>query len=159
MRRRACDEDVLGLDISVEKVVGVYVVKTRQNLEENALYTSYIHAFVISGLHELIQIAVHVLHADVQFLAVRVEENVEGTNEMGVCGQRFQKNDFSEFVTRREGFEGLFHGFDGDLQLVRLNQIVRTRRHLPLYPFEQLKHHCLGHVPGRHCQSCHHLSP
>ena len=39
---------------------------------------------VVAGLHQLVEIAVHVLHADVEIAGQRIEEDVESGHEVRV---------------------------------------------------------------------------
>lgn len=62
------------------------MVETGHDLVEDALDSSGIHTLVVTGLHELVEVTIHVLHADVKFSAQRVEEDVESGNKMGMRG-------------------------------------------------------------------------
>jgi hypothetical protein len=62
---RGGHEDVLGLDVAVEEVVGVDVLETLHDLEQDALDTCVVEILVVSGLHQLVQVALHVLHGNV----------------------------------------------------------------------------------------------
>lgn len=85
---RGCrNEDVFGFDVAMEEVVGVNVFKTLHDLIENALDTRVVEALVISRLHQLVKVALHVLHANMQLLAVGIQENVESRNEVRMCGE------------------------------------------------------------------------
>ena len=64
--------------------MGVNVIEATQDLVKNALDTLRIHAFVVSGFHQLVQVTVHVLHTNMQFSAVRVEEDIQGRNKVDV---------------------------------------------------------------------------
>jgi hypothetical protein len=109
-------EDVFGLDISVEEMMGVDVIETGEDLVQNAFDTPRVHAFVVPRFHELVQVAVHELHAYVQLFTERIQENVECGYQVGMCRQCSEKDDFSQFQTRGERVKGLFHGLDGNLQ-------------------------------------------
>jgi len=65
LRRGSGDKDILWLDITVEEVVRMYVVQTGKNLEENTLHAAGVEAFVVSRFHKLIEVAVHIFHANV----------------------------------------------------------------------------------------------
>jgi hypothetical protein len=52
--RRARNQDILGLDIAVEELVGVYVLEALHDLKQNALDACIVEDFVISRLHELV---------------------------------------------------------------------------------------------------------
>ena len=45
----------------------------------------------------------------------RIQENVEGGDEMGVKGKGSQEDDLSQLQARSKRVKGLFHGFDGHL--------------------------------------------
>lgn len=109
------DEDVLGFDVAMEELTGMDMVEARENLVEDALYVFSIQGLVVTRFHELVQVAIHVLHADVQFLGQWVEEDVEGWDDVRMRGKRSEEDDLAEFQARRERREGLLHGFDGDL--------------------------------------------
>jgi len=98
--RRGRNEDVFGLDVSVKEVVGVDMLEALHNLEQDALDAPIIKRLVIPRLHQLVQIPLHVLHADVQLFAERVQENVEGRDKVGVIWQGPEKDDFSKFQAR-----------------------------------------------------------
>lgn len=115
-RSVAGDEYVLGLDVAVEELVGVYVVEARQDLEEYGLDGLGLEGLVFSRLHELVEVAVHVLHADVQLLGARVEEDVIRGHQVRVLRQRAQEDDLAEIQTLGEGVVRLLHRLDGDLQ-------------------------------------------
>ena len=83
---RCRDEDVLGLDVAVEEVVLVDVLEARDDLEEDALDGGAVQALVVARLHELVEVAVHVLHGNVQLLAHGIQEDVEGGHKVGVVG-------------------------------------------------------------------------
>ena len=96
--------------------MSVDVFKAMHDLEQNALDAAIVQALVVASLHQLVEIALHVFHANVEFLAVGVQEDVEGRDEVRVLRDRSQKDDFSELEAWRQGLEGLLHGFDGDLE-------------------------------------------
>ena len=77
-------------------MVGVNVVETGQNLVQDALDVLAFEVLVIAGLHQLVQVTVHVLHADVQLVGERVKENVECRDEMRMHGKGAQEDDFAE---------------------------------------------------------------
>lgn len=91
------------------------VFQATEDLEQDAFNNSTIKRLVIPGLHQLIEVAVHVLHGDVQLLAKRVQEYIIGRHKMGMSWYRLEEYDFSEVHTLREGFEGLLHGLNGNL--------------------------------------------
>lgn len=71
----------------MEEVVTVDVLETRKDLIEDALHTSGIQAFVVAGFHQLIKITIHVLHTNMELFAERIEEDVKGRDEVGMCRQ------------------------------------------------------------------------
>lgn len=79
----------------MKELMSVDVVQAGQDLVEDALDTFRVHTFVISSFHQLVQVAVHVLHADVEFPAVGVEENIQGRHKVDVSGECSQEDDFS----------------------------------------------------------------
>lgn len=100
VRGRGGHQNVLRLDIAVEEVVGMNVVKATQDLVEDALDMLSVQTLVVSCLHQLVEVAIHVLHADMQFSGKRVEEDVEGRDQVGVGRQGSKKDDFSQFQAR-----------------------------------------------------------
>ena len=76
--------------------MGMDVVKAGKDLEKDALHALLVQILVITGLHKLIKISIHVLHDNVQFPAERIQEDVQSRNQMGVGGERSQKDDFTE---------------------------------------------------------------
>lgn len=66
----------------MEELAVVDVLQARENLEQNALHTVRIHWFVIPRLHQLVQISIHELHGNVKSPAVRVQEDVQGRDEV-----------------------------------------------------------------------------
>lgn len=95
--RSGCgNQDVLWLDIPVEEVVGVDMVETTQDLVEDTLDMLSVQVFVVSCLHQLVKIAVHVLHGDVQLAGERVEENVKGRDKVRVRRERSKEDHFPQ---------------------------------------------------------------
>lgn len=66
----------------MEELAVVNVLQSGHYLEQNALYTVRVHWLVIPCLHELVQITVHEFHGNVKPSAVRVQEDVQGWNQM-----------------------------------------------------------------------------
>lgn len=100
----------------MEEVVCMDVLEALHDLEQDALDASGVQAFVIASFHELVEVAIHILHADVKFLAERVQEDVKCGNEVLVRRQGPEEDDFAELQTRRERFKTLLHRLDGDLE-------------------------------------------
>jgi len=94
------DENVFRLDVAVEEVVSVDVLEARKDLVKNTLHTSGIQTLVVAGFHQLIKITIHIFHTDMELFAVRVEEDVQGRNEVSMCWQGSQEDDLSEFQAR-----------------------------------------------------------
>jgi hypothetical protein len=112
---RRGNQNVLGLDVAVEEVVVVNVFQARENLTKDALDTRAVERLVVARLHQLVQVAIHVLHGDVELLAQWVEEDVVRGHEMGVVRERLQENDFTQLQALREMLKGLLHRLDGNL--------------------------------------------
>jgi hypothetical protein len=70
----------------MEELAIVDVLESGHNLEQYALDTVCVHWLVVTGLHQLVEIAVHVLHRNVKAAAVRVKEDIQGGYEMRVWG-------------------------------------------------------------------------
>lgn len=75
--------------------MGVNVIEAGENLVQNALDTAVIQVFMISCLHELIQITIHVFHTYVKLFGHGIKEDLEGRYQVGVVGERAQENDLS----------------------------------------------------------------
>jgi hypothetical protein len=71
----------------VEELAGVDVFEASEDLEEDALDAVGVERLVVSGLHQLVQVSIHVLHGDVKPPAVWVQEDVQSRHEVGVRGQ------------------------------------------------------------------------
>ena len=71
------------------------VVEAGQDLIKYALDTFRIHTLMISRFHQLVQVTVHVLHADMEFSAIWVEEDIQRRNEMDVSRECSQEDNFS----------------------------------------------------------------
>jgi hypothetical protein len=76
------DKNVFRLDVAVEEVVRVDVFEALHDLEEDALHTSVIETLVIASLHQLVEVTLHVLHGDMELLGERIQEDVEGGNQV-----------------------------------------------------------------------------
>ena len=68
----------------MEEVVGVNVVETGENLVQYALDTPCVHTFVFSCLHQLIKVAIHVFHANMEFFTERIQEDVQRRYQVGM---------------------------------------------------------------------------
>ena len=109
------DQDVLRLDVAMEEVMGVDVVQPREDLIENAFDVSLVETLLVPRLHQLVQVTVHVLHADVKFPRKGVEEDVQSRSKMGVVGKGAEEDDFAQVKTGTQRIESLLHRFNGDL--------------------------------------------
>lgn len=103
----------------------VNVLEAGEDLEQDALDTGAIERLMVASFHQLVQVAVHVLHDDVQLLAKRVEEDVVRRYQMWVVRQRLQEDDFSELRALVEAVERLLHGLDGNLRTVRSRHTMK----------------------------------
>jgi len=99
----------------MEKVVGVNVLETLHNLEQDAFNTGVVQALVIPRLHQLIQVALHVLHGNVQFLGERIQKDVQGRNQMLMSRQCPEEDNLSQFKAWLERVKCLLHRLDGNL--------------------------------------------
>jgi len=81
---RCRHEDVLWFDVAMEEFASVDVLEACKNLKENALYTRVVQRLVVSGLHQLVEVAVHVLHGDVKSPAVGIQEDVKSRDQVGM---------------------------------------------------------------------------
>jgi hypothetical protein len=79
-------EDVLGLNVAVEELACVNVLQSCEDLEEDALDAVGVQRLVVSGLHQLVQVSIHVLHGNVKPPAVWVQEDVQSRYEVRVRG-------------------------------------------------------------------------
>lgn len=70
----------------MEELSVMDMLEPREDLEKDALHTVRVHGFVVTRFHQLIQIAVHVLHRNVKPAAVRVQENVQCWNQVRMWG-------------------------------------------------------------------------
>lgn len=72
---------------------------------------------VVPCLHQLVEIAIHVLHANVQLLAEWIEENVQGGDNVSVVRKCAKKDDFSKLQAGCKRLECFLHRFDSNLLL------------------------------------------
>ena len=100
----------------MEEMMVVDVFQTRDDLKQDALYTSTIQTLMIPCLHQLVKIAVHVLHGDMQLLRDRIQEDVKSRDEMRVKRQRTQEDDLPQLQALVVRVEGLLHRLDGNLE-------------------------------------------
>jgi hypothetical protein len=75
------------------------VFQTGENLTKDTLDAGAVERLVVARLHQLVQVAIHVLHGDVKLLAHWVEEDVVRGHEMGVVREGLQKDDFTQLQT------------------------------------------------------------
>ena len=79
----------------MEEVVVVDVLQSREDLAKNALHTGAVEWLVVTRLHQLVKVAVHVLHGDVELLAQWVEEDVVCRYQVRVVRQGLQEDHFT----------------------------------------------------------------
>jgi hypothetical protein len=96
----------------MEKLMGVDMIQTREDLEQYAFDARAIQAFMVPRFHELIEVSVHILHTDMEFLSQWVQEDIESRYEMRVNGQGAQKNDFAKLQAGRTRIKGFLHCLD-----------------------------------------------
>jgi phosphotransferase system IIA component len=63
----------------------------------------------------LVEVAVHVFHADVKLAGEGVKEDVECGNKVRMNGEGSEEDDLSQVQTWGQGVECLLHGFDRNL--------------------------------------------
>lgn len=80
------DKNVFGLDVAMEEVMRVDVFEALHNLEEDTLHASVVETLVIASLHQLVEVTLHVLHGDMELLSERIQEDVEGGNQVRMWG-------------------------------------------------------------------------
>ena len=96
----------------MKEFVSMDVIQSGQDLEQDALDARAVEGFVIPRLHELIEVSVHVLHTNVEFLGEWVKKDVQRRHEMGMSRKGSQKNHFTKLQAGRKRLEGFFHGLD-----------------------------------------------
>ena len=77
-----CDENIFRLDVAVEEVVCMDVLQTLHNLIQDALDAAVVQTLVVTSLHQLIQVSLHILHGDVKLLGEGIEEDIKSWDEM-----------------------------------------------------------------------------
>jgi hypothetical protein len=92
-------------------VVVVNVLQSGQNLAENALHTGTVERLVVTRLHQLVEVAIHVFHGDVELLAHRVKEDVVCRHEVRMVGKILQKDDLTQLETLRKVLESLLEAY------------------------------------------------
>ena len=97
--------------------MSVNMIQARQHLEQDTLNTLIIEQLPVLCLDQLVEIPMHVFHADVQLLARGVQKYVQSGNEMIMFRHCFQKDDLPELQTRNYGIEILLHSLDCNLEL------------------------------------------
>ena len=76
-------------------MVVVNVLQSRKDLAKNALHTGAVKWLVVTRLHQLVEVSIHVLHRDVELLAQWVEEDVVCRYQVRVVRQGLQEDDFT----------------------------------------------------------------
>jgi len=79
----------------MEELMVVNVLEPLHDLKEYALDASSVQTFVISSFHQLIKITIHIFHADVKLLGIRIQEDIKRRNQMYMRGECPQENHFS----------------------------------------------------------------
>jgi hypothetical protein len=92
---RGRNENILWFDVSVKEMMVVDVLEAVHNLEQDAFDTGIVKALVIARLHQLIQVAFHILHTNVKLFTERIQEDVESRHKMWVLRKSSQEDDFS----------------------------------------------------------------
>ena len=80
----------------MKEFVSMDMIQSGENLEQDALDARAVEGFVIPRLHQLVEISVHILHADVEFLGEWIQKNVQSGYEMGMNRQRSQEYHFAK---------------------------------------------------------------
>lgn len=73
------------------------VLQSLHNLKQYTLHAAHVEAFVISRLHQLVEVTVHVFHTYVELFAERIEEDVEGGYEVLMIWQGPEEDYFTKF--------------------------------------------------------------
>lgn len=60
----------------MKKVMCMNMLKALHDLIEDALNAGCVKTLMVAGLHKLVEIAIHVLHADMKLLTEGVEEDI-----------------------------------------------------------------------------------
>lgn len=76
--------------------MSVDVIEAGENLIQDALDAAVVQVLMISCLHELIQITIHVFHTYVKLFGHGIKEDLQGRYQVGVVGERAQENNLSE---------------------------------------------------------------
>jgi hypothetical protein len=116
----------------------VDVLESAKDLKEDALDNRIVKWLVVSRLHQLVEITIHVLHSNVQFFAKRVEEDVICRHKVRVGRDRLEEDYFSEVQTLREGIKSLLHGLDSNLSVIvsKSGGIIATGQYQSISPHE-----------------------
>ena len=75
------------------------VLQAAENLKQDAFDNSAVERLVVPRLHQLVEVAIHVLHGNVQLLAEGVQEDVISRYKMRVSWYRLEEDDLSEVHT------------------------------------------------------------
>lgn len=76
----------------MKEAVSVDVFQTLHDLEQDALDGRHIQALMITRLHELVQIPIHILHGNVKLLGEWIQENVHCWYQMWVMRERSEED-------------------------------------------------------------------
>lgn len=85
-----CDEQVLRLHVPMEVPGGMDVVEPHDDLAKDRGHKTTSKWFTFASLNELVEITLHGLKDEVEFLGVREEEEVVERNYVGVIRYRTQ---------------------------------------------------------------------
>lgn len=100
----------------MKEFVSVNVIQSGENLEQDALHARAVKGFVIPRLHELVEVSIHILHADVEFLGEWIKKDVQSGHEMGMNREGAQENHLAKLQTRCKGLKSLLHRLDCNLR-------------------------------------------
>lgn len=139
----------------MEKIVCVYVIQSGDDLVQDTFHAGTVQAPVGPGLHQLIEIAIHVFHANVQFFCRGIQEYVQSRDKMDVVRQRSQEDDLTELQTWSKRLERLLHRFYRNLDKRHQKRVAEFKGLAPLpcslvWPRER---QLFEHVPDVRFQS------
>ena len=89
----------------MKEAMVVNVLEPGHYLVEQTLDKVRFHQLTAARLHQLVEVAVHVLHSNVKLAADWVKEDIERRNEVAVVGQSAEEDDLAQFETVGEGVE------------------------------------------------------
>ena len=83
----------------MEEMVRMDMFQALHDLVQYALDATVVQTLMITSLHQLIQISLHILHGDVKLLGEGIEEDIKSWDEMLVGWQCPQEHHFPQFET------------------------------------------------------------